>query len=1223
MWRWALMLSAAFGVGLLAGTAFAGDKVPVRVDFPPGAGGEIAVPVAGGIPFPKGALKSVDNLHLLGADGKEVPAQVTQLATWPDGSVKWALIDAVLTPSEGKALTVEYGPDVTRAPVTDPLTAEAGADGVHVKGGGVAAAVLKTGGGVVDELTLGGRQVFAPGSGASLVLNTVRIKDGTSGDALPANTYLLRDPSVVKQEGKVAIDEVALESSGPIRVTVRVRGKVLLPHYGETLPDAVKQRDPAGEMPFSVRVSFYRNTPVIYGQHQIVFSGEPDCDYIADWGIRLPGLTGERGRLILDPGVELDVVGWQVAVAKEQTRLAWAPIAGGFALIRQGWENRPVAISQTDKGASIDFWPQAAGVWDLRRYAREWGVGETASDEPDANIQFYSKYAARGMAKSHDFVLYLGGDVPAPEPAPALVRTLSGRALLVAPPGWYGASNALGYFPPEQTAGPFAEVDGALRRTIDYYLFSQDLYHWYGKLAYGDWQTRYGEMHRNDRWEMDYGRWAWGLNDGAGRVGHMVMLAYLRTLERRYFDAGEAFNRIIYDTNMVHTWQHLENTRPTWWTVKGSAHRHNVQPFGCPYIGMRGSNPGGHRILYFLTGDGIIKDGLEIVADAAVDYAKGQTGRFGASGGSDGEGSGALALLWAYETTGDKSYAEALASILDKSGLVPPKGGTDLDYSAAFGLFNAAGEYADLSGEVEWKRRVTEVGRLSTQQKNPGEFLYAIVTASRLAGGSELTAAIQNVLATLAKGWTNSLAETPPDRWPGHGGVRVAPSRANEGRDVPYALGALVKFSSPGPWPQTKPNLAPIPAKAPADWYHAGGQPGSEDVAPEAQALLAASPTGTTGELRAGQATWTVKGGVVEQVAVAGVSALVKAMEPFAEFAEPGSDPRLAASYKSVAGVVESSGVLADGSAVAKGKVGSAAFALKLRPVTADAVPAVRVEMALQAAADSPRVATWGVRIPLRLGADKQKIQLAAPGTFRVERWRVDQNDEKLPEWLRSDPKPDWPLWRIAGVSLGSGGSYRIWKANRADTSPLFPDEGVGSPGWLDITDRSASQWWGVTVRVLRPAKESGLEGQAVRADLESGMLAVQFHDPAREPVPASAAQAGLAGAADVIFHDGWRPPLGKPELTRDQYQRFLADLDIGANYGLFALRFAFSDTHMVTGPKSQWTDKLTAGGIEPREILYSMYPDQLKEYCQKISVPYRAEDQEGTVHAVIDHYRK
>jgi len=102
------------------------------------------------------------------------------------------------------------------------------------------------------------------------------------------------------------------------------------------------------------------------------------------------------------------------------------------------------------------------------------------------------------------------------------------------------------------------------------------------------------------------------------------------------------------------------------------------------------------------------------------------------------------------------------------------------------------------------------------------------------------------------------------------------------------------------------------------------------------------------------------------------------------------------------------------------------------------------VELAAKAPADR-RIATWGVRLPLRLGRDAQKVQMTAPGTFRVERWRVDQTDEQIPDWLLSDSKSRWPIWRIGGISLGPGDSYRIWKANRADTSPLFCDEGIGS----------------------------------------------------------------------------------------------------------------------------------------------------------------------------------
>jgi len=159
-----------------------------------------------------------------------------------------------------------------------------------------------------------------------------------------------------------------------------------------------------------------------------------------------------------------------------------------------------------------------------------------------------------------------------------------------------------------------------------------------------------------------------------------------------------------------------------------------------------------------------------------------------------------------------------------------------------------------------------------------------------------------------------------------------------------------------------------------------------------------------------------------------------------------------------------------------------------------------------------------------------------------------------------------------------------------------------------------------VTVRPLRPAQGDSLSGQAVVARLGKGMLEVQFGDASRPPVDGSD---GLAGAADVIFHDGWRPPLGKPELTRTQYEAFMKDMDFGENYGLFALRFNFSVTHKVTGPKRQWVDKLMEAGIEPREMLYSTYPPQMQEFCKRIGVRYDPNDEEGTVRACIAHYRK
>ena len=1201
-------------------------RVPLRGDFPAGAGEE-AVPVSGGIPFPRGQLKSVGSVRLLGTDGKEIACQVTRLAVWPDGSVKWALIDAVLPPSAAEALAIEYGAGVQRSPVPDPITAGMRGRDAEVDGGGVGALISRSGGGVLDALSYGERIYLAPDRPARLVVNALRIADGTSGKALPAHQFVCRDTGATLDVGKVSIDEITVESEGPIRATIRIRGHVLLPRFGSTLPQAVKRREPAGRLPFTTRLSFFRGCRVVHGQHQIVFSGEPDCDYLARWSIQLRGRASARGSLALEPGVALDQVGDQTTIPTHQTRLCWAPIREGFALVRKGWQNRPCAITHGNGDAWIDFWPEAAGVWDLRRYAREWACGESGNTKDARSIRRYAKWAARGLAKSHDFVIYLGGTDPTGA-APAIVRALSDRALLLAPPAWYAQTQALGAIAPEQTSGPLAALDAGTRREIDYHLYCQDLFRWHGKLEYGNWQTRFGVIHRHDRWDRDYGRWAWALNDGAGRIGHMLMLQFLRTLERRYFDAGEAFNRANYDTNMVHTVLHLENTR-NWWTATGCSHRHGVQPFSCPYIGMRGSNPGGQRILHLLTGDGVIADGLGIVAEASYKYITGHGSRLCNSGGSDGQGSASNALLWKYETAGDRKYLDACRKILERSGLIPPKPGARLGYAPSFGLFNAAGEYAELSGDQTFRQHMVELARQGAKQKRSEQFLYAIALGHRLSGDGELRAKLEAILKRLADAYGSSLSALPVSRWPGHAGWRTPKLNANATRDYPYAIAAIMKPDSTFEWPARKPNAKPVPARPPEDWYRPGGLQAADERVPPAEGLLKLSAHEGQGKLVAGQTTWTAQTAIANNVTIRGATPLAGSITPYVTLMapkEPGA--RLASSFEVHRPQSLQVGTAEDASIVAVGSAGPARLAARMRVATVDGAPSVRIEMAGQVKEGGRRVAGWGLLVPLRLGRNPHAIQTTAPGRFRLERCRLDQNDERIPNWLTSEyhfgeGAPLWPKWRLSGIDLGPGPFYRIWRANRKDTSPLFCDQGEGKAAWFDITDRGGRPRWGLTVRMLRRTPiDTDASRMAVRADLETGLLEVQFHDAAAPPLPESAAATGLAGAADFIFHDGWRPPLSKPELTPEQYGKFIDDLNYGENYGLCALRFRLSITHKVRG--RQWMAKIRDLGIEPREILYGMqWRDGLARHCQRLGVRCDPSDLEGSVRRVIRHYRK
>src|SRR5262249_52397291 len=53
-------------------------------------------PVTVGFPFPRGGLQDTASLSLVSADGRPIVLQAEPLARWPDGSVKWLLLDFVV-----------------------------------------------------------------------------------------------------------------------------------------------------------------------------------------------------------------------------------------------------------------------------------------------------------------------------------------------------------------------------------------------------------------------------------------------------------------------------------------------------------------------------------------------------------------------------------------------------------------------------------------------------------------------------------------------------------------------------------------------------------------------------------------------------------------------------------------------------------------------------------------------------------------------------------------------------------------------------------------------------------------------------------------------------------------------------------------------------------------------------------------------------------------------
>ncbi|MFH1919227.1 MAG: hypothetical protein ABIP48_04970, partial [Planctomycetota bacterium] len=105
-------------------------EVKISVEEPSGVG-RIGWPVTSGIPFAEGALADHESSALFAPDGTEVPLQTEPLARWPDGSVRWLLLDFLvdLVADQKETLTLRFGPGVRRAAVEEPMRVTSQSDG--------------------------------------------------------------------------------------------------------------------------------------------------------------------------------------------------------------------------------------------------------------------------------------------------------------------------------------------------------------------------------------------------------------------------------------------------------------------------------------------------------------------------------------------------------------------------------------------------------------------------------------------------------------------------------------------------------------------------------------------------------------------------------------------------------------------------------------------------------------------------------------------------------------------------------------------------------------------------------------------------------------------------------------------------------------------------------------------------------------------------------------
>ncbi|MFO7897994.1 MAG: hypothetical protein R6V58_02915, partial [Planctomycetota bacterium] len=352
--------------------------------------------VTTGVPFAKGVVKDASSLCAT-VNGRAVPAQFLKTVPWPDGSVRWALMDAqVDVPAGGK----------TELVVSDDGRNPGPKNPVRVKE--TDAAVLVSTGPL--QFRIDKQQAkFNPLS--SLRVDGKEIVHGGGGLVL----YMPEGRRIVAGRP----DSVEIEQAGPLRAIVCSKGTF----YG-ALKDLIR---------YTVRVTAYAGKKFVTVHAWLENQGKYGYGRGSEWlnfdglavdfGLILPGevtakcegaAAGDLRVEQLNPGHRFKTFqynvqsGGDVAKSGKRTDGVVEIVHGGGRMttaVRHFWQNYPKAIEVKQNKLALWLWPRD-GQWprDVRR-------GASCNE-----FQQYRKkdlYALPGgVHKGHEFILDFSGRDP-------------------------------------------------------------------------------------------------------------------------------------------------------------------------------------------------------------------------------------------------------------------------------------------------------------------------------------------------------------------------------------------------------------------------------------------------------------------------------------------------------------------------------------------------------------------------------------------------------------------------------------------------------------------------------------------------------------------------------------------------------------------------------------------------------------------------------------------
>jgi len=635
-------------------------------------------PVTAGIPFAPGVVTAGDAIDVTDPNGLPLPVQILPLARWPDGSVRWALLDVVIAASghERESVTIRAlrGAARPRAART-PMEIREVADRYWVDTGAAHAAVS--------------RDVCAP---------FVALQHSQAMDtAMTRSEITLVDAVGIVFRPRP--HQVVVETHGAVRVTLRSRGE-FRGNGGEPL------------CRFDARVSFFRGTSLVRldftihnprrAKHPggIWDLGDPGSIFFRSLSIDVgwtppaphglawrtspsaPEETWERGRVEIyqassggeqwssrnhvdrSGAVRLAFRGCRLRHG-DQVQYIDRPtpvlsyVVSGMSMsvaLRHFWQQFPCAIEGDARGLRIGLFPHQ---WD--------DLFEIQGGERKTYTVFFQLAAANDS---------LGPTAELAWVHDPLVPCL--------PPAHVAASGTFPYFVPAHE-DPHREYVQLINNAVDgpcSFFRKRELIDEYGWRNFGDTYADHEDVyfsgehpvisHYNNQYDLVYG----------------FLLHFARTGDPRWFELGSDLARHVLDIDIYHTTEdksaysgglfwHTDHYQDAGRSTHRSYTADSPQARRGRAYGGGPSNEHNYTTgllyYYFLTGDPASREAVLELADWVVRMDDGTlsllgqldagpsglascTSSFGYHGPGRGAGNSVNALIDAFRLTGDRRY---------------------------------------------------------------------------------------------------------------------------------------------------------------------------------------------------------------------------------------------------------------------------------------------------------------------------------------------------------------------------------------------------------------------------------------------------------------------------------------------------------------------------------------------------------------------------------------